>query len=225
MFNSNKCLVLLSKKGEMEYSEKQVQIMEAAEKLFAAKGFNGTSVRDISEAAGVNLAMVSYYFGSKEKLFEAMFAHRSESFKLQLETMIQNKELDPMQKIEQLIDQYILKLTNQQCFHRIMVREQMVDNNSLITDRIHTLKTRNQALISELIKEGQSKGVFKKDIDVPLMMMSMIGTVSQLVTTQHYYKEINGLQSLTEEEFQQHIRTKLSQHLKKIFKAILTNEE
>ena len=68
----------------MEYSEKQIQIMEAAEKLFAAKGFNGTSVRDISEAAGVNLAMVSYYFGSKEKLFEAMFAHRSEFFKLPL---------------------------------------------------------------------------------------------------------------------------------------------
>ena len=47
--------------------------MEAAETLFAAKGFNGTSVLDISETAGVNLAMISYYFGSKKKLFEAMF--------------------------------------------------------------------------------------------------------------------------------------------------------
>ena len=209
----------------MEYSEKQIQIMEAAEKLFAAKGFNGTSVRDISEAAGVNLAMVSYYFGSKEKLFEAMFAHRSEFFKLQLETMIQNKQLEPMQKMDQLIDQYIVKLTHHQSFHRIMVREQMMNSNRFITDQIHTLKNRNQTLIGELIKEGQAKGVFKKDIDVSLMMMSMVGTVSQLVTTQHYYKEINGLQSLTEEEFQLHIRTQLSQHLKKIFKAILTNEE
>jgi len=199
--------------------------MESAEKLFADKGFSGTSVRDIAETAGVNLAMISYYFGSKEKLFEAMFAHRSESFKLQLENMLQNKELEPMQKVEQLIEQYIAKLLSQQCFHRIMVREQMINNNGFIATQIQTLKTRNQALIKQLIQEGQDKGVFKNDVDVPLMMMTLIGTVSQLVTTQHYYKEINGLQSLTEEDFQQHIRTKLSQHLKKIFKAILSNEE
>ena len=208
-----------------DYSEKQLQIIEAAEKLFAAKGFNGTSVRDIAEAAEVNLAMISYYFGSKEKLFETMFAYRSDFFKLQLENMLQNEKLKPMEKMEQLIDQYIVRLTNQQCFHRIMVREQMMNNNEFIAAQIYTLKTRNQALIKQLIQEGQKKGDFKKNIDVPLLMMTMVGTVSQLVTTQHFYKEINGLQSLSEEEFQKHIRKKLSQHLKKIFKAILTNEE
>ena len=209
----------------MEYSDKQVQIIESAERLFADKGFSGTSVRDIAETAGVNLAMISYYFGSKEKLFESMFQYRSESFKLQLETMLQNKELEPMQKVEQLIEQYISRLTSQICFHRIMVREQMMNSNGFIAQQIQTLKARNQALIKQLIQEGQDKGAFKKDVDVPLMMMTLIGTVSQLITTQHYYKEINGLQSLTEEEFQQHIRTKLNQHLKKIFKAILSNEE
>ena len=213
------------KMSTTDYSEKQLQIIEAAEKLFAAKGFNGTSVRDIAEAADVNLAMISYYFGSKDKLFEAMFAYRSNFFKLQLESMLENKELGPMQKMEQLIDQYIEKLTNQQCFHRIMVREQMMNNNEFITSQIHKLKTRNQALIRQLIQDGQEKGDFKKDIDIPLLMMTMIGTVSQLVTTQNFYKETNGLQSLSEEEFQQHIRTKLSQHLKKIFNVILTNEE
>ena len=209
----------------MEYSDKQMQIMEAAETLFAAKGFSGTSVRDISETAHVNLAMISYYFGSKEKLFEAMFSYRSGFFKLQLENMLQNKELTPMEKMEQLIDQYILKLTNQQCFHRIMVKEQMMNNNEFITAQIHEMKVRNQGLIKQLIQEGQDKGVFKKDIDVPLMMMTMVGTVSQLVTTQHFYKEINGLQDMPDKEFQQHIRSKLSQHLKKIFNVILSNEE
>ena len=43
----------------MEYNEKQIQIMEAAEELFAEQGFAGTSVRDIAEKAGVNLAMIS----------------------------------------------------------------------------------------------------------------------------------------------------------------------
>lgn len=209
----------------MEYSEKQVQIMESAEKLFAARGYDGTSVRDIAESAGINLAMVSYYFGSKEKLFEAMFSYRSEYFKLQLETMVANNELEPMEKMYVLIDQYISKLTSQQMFHRIMAREQMMNNNSFIADQIHGLKVRNQALIRQLIREGQEKGVFKNEVDVPLLMMTMIGTVSHLVTTQHFYKEMNGLQSMSEEEFNRHIWTKLSQHLKKIFKAILSNEE
>lgn len=209
----------------MEYSEKQVQIMESAEKLFAARGYDGTSVRDIAETAGINLAMVSYYFGSKEKLFEAMFSYRSEYFKLQLETMVANNELEPMEKMYVLIDQYISKLTSQQMFHRIMAREQMMNNNGFIADQIHGLKVRNQALIRQLIREGQEKGVFKNEVDVPLLMMTMIGTVSHLVTTQHFYKEMNGLQSMSEEEFNRHIWTKLSQHLKKIFKAILSNEE
>jgi len=61
----------------MNYSEKQLQIIGTAERLFSTKGFDGTSVRDIADEAGVNIAMISYYFGSKEKLMEALFERRS----------------------------------------------------------------------------------------------------------------------------------------------------
>ena len=40
--------------------------MDAAEKLFARRGFHGTSLRDITGAAGVDLALVNYHFGSKK---------------------------------------------------------------------------------------------------------------------------------------------------------------
>lgn len=49
---------------------KEENILFAAEKLFAEKGFEGTSTREISKAANVNISMISYYFGSKEKLYE-----------------------------------------------------------------------------------------------------------------------------------------------------------
>ena len=91
-------------------------------------------------------------------------------------------------------------------------------------DHIQELKKQNQALIREILTEGQKKGVFKKNIDLPILMMTLVGTISQLLTTQHYYKEINGLQDMPADEFQKHIRKKLSQHLKKIFHAILSNE-
>ena len=209
----------------MEYNEKQVQIMETAETLFAEKGFNGTSVRDIADKAKVNLAMVSYYFGSKDKLLEALFSYRGESIKLKLESMIENKEISALEKMNWLIDHYIDKVMSQQCFSRIMVREQVMNHTGATAELIYQMKKRNQEMISRLIHEGQKKGEFKKNIDVPLMMATLIGTANSMVTTQYYYREINNLQSMPEEEFQKHIRKKLSQHLKKIFKAILTNDE
>ena len=209
----------------MEYSEKQIQILEAAENLFAQKGFDGTSVRDIAEEAGVNLAMISYYFGSKEKLFEAMFAYRAGAYRLQIENILQKKELGPMERINLLADQYIDKFTRQQCFHRVMVREQMAEKNEFITQQINELKTRNQAMIRELIAEGQEKGVFRNDIDIPLMMATLTGTISQLVTTQHFYKKVRGLEAMPDAAFQDHIRAILRPHLKRILKAILINDE
>jgi AcrR family transcriptional regulator len=208
----------------MGYSGKQIQIMEAAEKLFSEKGFAGTSVRDIADEAGVNLAMISYYFGSKEKLMEALFKYRGEHMKLQLESMLKNKELTSLQKMNLLIDGFIERIMKQQGFHRIMTREQMVSMGGPTSKLIHQLKKTNQELIKQLIQEGQKRGEFKKNIDVPLMMMTLIGTASHLLTTRHYYREINNLQSLSDEEFERHLKKKLSNHLKFVFKALLTYE-
>jgi AcrR family transcriptional regulator len=209
----------------MEYNEKQVQIMETAETLFAEKGFNGTSVRDIAEKARVNLAMISYYFGSKDKLLEALFGYRGEHIKLKLESMVEDKNMSSIEKMDTLIDHYIEKIMNQQCFSRIMMREQVVNHTGITGQLIFQMKKRNQELISRLIHQGQRKGEFKKNIDIPLLMATLIGTANMIVATQYYYREINNLQSMSEEEFQRYIKKKLSQHLKKLFKAILTNEE
>jgi AcrR family transcriptional regulator len=51
----------------------KTRILDAAENLFAAKGFHNTSLREITKEAGVNLAAVNYHFGSKESLFEEVF--------------------------------------------------------------------------------------------------------------------------------------------------------
>ncbi len=48
----------------MGYSDKHLQIISTAEQLFSKNGFDGTTVRDIAVGAGINIAMISYYFGS-----------------------------------------------------------------------------------------------------------------------------------------------------------------
>ncbi|HEY9511743.1 MAG TPA: TetR/AcrR family transcriptional regulator [Rhodanobacter sp.] len=52
------------------------RILGAAEALFARRGFDGASLRQLTTAAGVNLAAVNYHFGSKEKLVEQVFRRR-----------------------------------------------------------------------------------------------------------------------------------------------------
>ncbi|UAY52097.1 TetR family transcriptional regulator [Ferruginibacter albus] len=198
--------------------------METAEKLFAEKGFSGTSVRDIADAADVNVAMISYYFGSKEKLFEALFSYRAESSTLKLESVIQDKQLTALEKVYSLVDYYIDRIQRYPCFNKIFLREQMTNFRSTTTAMITDYKKKNQELIKQIINEGQKKGEIKKGVDVPMMMATLIGTASHLVTTQHYFKELNNLESLSEEEFNKYLKKKLSIHLKTLFKALLTNE-
>jgi AcrR family transcriptional regulator len=211
--------------GTTELTEKQLAILEAAEKLIADNGYDGTSIRDIAHAADVNVAMISYYFGSKEKLLQAIFEKRTEYWRNHLENLISDKNASSFDKINQLIDHYIDKIFNQTCFHRIMAQQQMTNEDSPIKDLILETKKRNQELIKKLIHDGQKKGEFRKNVDTSLMMITMMGTINQLVTTQHHYKALNNLEDLSEEDFQKYLRKKLTAHLKTIFKAILANED
>jgi hypothetical protein len=144
---------------------------------------------------------------------------------MQLESMLLNEEMTPLEKVYKLVDNYVDRMMSQQHFHKIMVREQIAQKYSHIRSMILETKKRNQELIKKLITDGQKKGAFKKDIDLPLMIMTMLGTANQMISTQHLYREINNLESLTDEDFQKLIRKKLSVHLKTIFKAILTYEQ
>ncbi len=54
------------------------RILDAAEQLFAQRGYYGVSLRDITAAAGVDVALVGYHFGGKRALFTAVFERRSE---------------------------------------------------------------------------------------------------------------------------------------------------
>ena len=56
------------------------KIKNAALKLFTRKGFAATRTRDISEEAGINLALLNYYYRSKEKLFELVMTEILQNF-------------------------------------------------------------------------------------------------------------------------------------------------
>jgi AcrR family transcriptional regulator len=208
----------------MNYNEKKLSIIAAAETLFATKGYDGASVRDIANAADVNVAMISYYFGSKEKLMEAIFSLKTGQTRLKVENLIQDSELSSLEKMFRLIDDYVERFLDQQTFHKIIIREQVSESNSPITVFIRELKRKNLASINRLIAEGQKSGAFRNDIDVPMLMTTLVGTMSHTVTSKAFYREVSELEHLSDQEYVLHIKHRLSSHLKDLIKRLISNE-
>ncbi|MFH1371753.1 MAG: TetR/AcrR family transcriptional regulator [Planctomycetota bacterium] len=61
---------------EKEAEESQKRLLDAAEELYAQKGLDATSIRDITTKAERNLASVNYFFGNKQELYEELFRRR-----------------------------------------------------------------------------------------------------------------------------------------------------
>lgn len=208
----------------MAASDKHIHILQKAEEIFAKKGYDGTTVRDIADAADVNLAMISYYFGSKEKLMESLFKERMTIMRIRVEALIDDKMLTPYQKVESLIEGYIDRVMEKQSFYKIMLCEQVINGNSNILKLIKELKLSYAKLLTVLIEEGQKKKLFKNDVDVMMLMNTMTGTATQFLVTKAYYKEFNNYQKMPAATFDRMVMEKLKVHIKNLFKAILGYE-
>jgi AcrR family transcriptional regulator len=79
----------------MAQSETVERILDAAEQLFAEKGFAETSLRLITSKAGVNLAAVNYHFGSKKALIQAVFSRFLGPFCVSLEKELDRRQAKP----------------------------------------------------------------------------------------------------------------------------------
>ena len=82
------------------------KIFDAATELFVEKGVDRTSVRDIASKAGINLALMNYYFRSKENLFDAIFTNLVQKNTKEL-IKILDSDLDLSEKIKEYVSTYI----------------------------------------------------------------------------------------------------------------------
>src|SRR5215467_6712248 len=114
-------------------AEKKDHIIDTAIELFATKGFEGTSIRDIAAAADVNLAMINYYFGSKEKLFEALVEKKAAATKGFLDEIANDKTLSGIDKIGKIIDTYVERLFSTRKFHRVIHQELITNQRETLT--------------------------------------------------------------------------------------------
>jgi AcrR family transcriptional regulator len=83
------------------------KIKEAARKVFMRKGFSATRTRDIAEEAGINLALLNYYFRSKQRLFEEVMQEKIQKLLGTLVPIMNDAELTLEEKIEGIVSHYI----------------------------------------------------------------------------------------------------------------------
>jgi AcrR family transcriptional regulator len=89
------------------------KIKEAARIIFTQKGFAATRTRDIAEAAGLNLALLNYYFRSKEKLFDIIMMESLLSFIKGIREIVSNEQSSLDDKVSVIVNNYIDMLIQQ----------------------------------------------------------------------------------------------------------------
>jgi AcrR family transcriptional regulator len=210
----------------VEKVDKRDHILQIGEQLFAEQGFDGTSVRDIAQRAQVNLAMISYYFGSKEKLLIALIEERANYTFGLLEELNRDQSLSPWDKIDRLVDFYVEKVLNNARFHCIMSQQYTSSRSNEIKDQITAIKLRNLDQIRKIITDGQRKKVFRK-VDIELTMASLMGTLAQVTNSRNLYSKLLKIEDTDEEGYRRKMMLRLKTHLKQLLHAHLDikNEE
>ncbi len=208
----------------MELSDKKIAILLAAEKIFGRRGIDAASVREIAKEAKINIAMISYYFGSKDKLVQQLFSWRISVFSTELEQIANNNDLSSFEKLKQVLKAYLNRILDKPEFHRIMVREySKKDSISEIDEKINELKLKNLTYINQIIKEGHEKGDFKRIVAAEAVIMVVISGTSYLILNEKTYIKQWGI--TTHEEFVNRIHEEYYPYLIDSLKAIIQYDE
>ena len=154
--------------------EARSKIMVAAEELFAARGYAGTSVRDIASAAGVNGAMIHYYFGNKEGLYHSILETAASEVRSLLKEAAGDDQ-PTRERLTRFIHAYATYIFGHPNLARIIHREMLAGGKHL-KQVVQKQLGKNYAMLREIIREGVRRGELRP-VDVDLTPLSLIGMI------------------------------------------------
>lgn len=182
------------KMTEKELSTEE-KILISASKVFTEKGFSGTRTRDIAEEAGINLALLNYYFRSKEKLFEQVMKAKIVLLFGQILPIITDEKTTLEEKIDLTTEKYIDILSKNPNLPVFVISE-IQKKNSELTSVLPIRKVFNN---SSLIKQIKEK---RPDMNPLHFLVSFLGmTIFPFVAKPIF----NAFQIIKDDEFQQFI--------------------
>lgn len=193
----------------------KVKILTAAKELFEEKGFDRTTVREVAKKAEANVALISYHFGSKENLLAAIVEEMTDQTRLRL-TDINNSTSDPIEKLNQIIELYVDRL-HANCNYYQMIHREM--STPLLRPELHDqlskIVKRNKDEVKKILEEGQQKNVFRKDIDLDLVISTIFGLMYQ-TTHSGFREKIMGAK-----EDADAFKERVKKHLKEMLKSYI----
>ncbi len=118
----------------------QDKIKIAARKIFIEKGYSGARTRDIAEEAGINLALVNYYYRSKDTLFKIIMEEKIDELFGTIIPILAKKDTSLIEKIDEVVDKYfdlLLKVPELPLFVINELRQENI--NSKIVNRLKVI--------------------------------------------------------------------------------------
>lgn len=175
------------------------KIREAAKNVFIAKGFDGCTSREIAKAAGMNVALVNYYFCSKKQLFKLVFETAMEDFMLSTVEVFK-KDLSLESKMRIFIEREYEFLTLHPDIPRFIVSE-LSRGDKCEFDHAEILQKIADTGVFEEFSEAQEKGIIRK-IDLTNLMLMIMANCHYPFMAKPLLKYLN---SLSEEEYQERL--------------------
>jgi AcrR family transcriptional regulator len=204
--------------------DKKDHILDVAEKIFADLGYDGASTRMISGEAGVNMAMLNYYFGSKEGLYLAIFERKIAAFRTLLQNIGNDDSISAWDKMAQCVDNYVERIITNSCFQKLINRELSSSKSTELTDKMAGILMTNVHEFKKIMQEGIDNGLFDKDIDQELTIMVIFGTKNYVVNSAHISSRLLGNNVMDEHYLETELKPRMKIFMKKLLKSYLVKQ-
>jgi len=202
------------------------KILLVAENLFAEKGFTATTVRDIASSADVNVAMISYYFGSKEQLIGEVFRNKMLEYKNFIQHLIEEDTNTYIEKVHNVIEYYVDRFFVKQSLSKILINISALPPENHLQLLASEFRTSNFFAFQKIIRQGQECNEFKSDVDLPLLMLTMTGTLFNNIASRNIYRNLHHFEQMPDEQYLAKFRDILGDFFKSMFNvALLTKHE
>jgi AcrR family transcriptional regulator len=204
--------------------DKKDHILDVAEKVFSELGFDGASTRTISGEAGVNMAMLNYYFGSKEGLFVAVFNRKIVSFQNLLENLGNDSSISSWNKIERYIELYAERVVNNNCFQKMLYQEMAMQRRGDLADKISEILMKNVGEVRKILNDGIDNGEFNKDIDIEMVIATIYGTKNFIINAPQLTSNMLGYDIQNDKFLEERLKPRIEAYLKRLLKSYLLKE-
>ena len=143
-------------------SSTEEKILEAARVVFTKKGFAGTRTRDIAELSGINLALLNYYFRSKEKLFKVVMIEKMQKLFGVISPALNDANTTLEQKVTLIVNLYADMLIKNPDLPIFVLRELNL-NSEAFGSGFHPHKMLSDSFFVKQLKEKKVKSCAEKN--------------------------------------------------------------